>query len=83
MECIYRHTTIAMSKPKLSDMLYWCLMLDVQISSHFTMAQKYTRKQNTYNTAEFALGFKDEASIERFIEETGFDLRLPPKWALD
>ena len=78
---IYRHTTINMSRSKLSDMLYWCLIFEVSISTHFTMAKKYTRKQNAYNGADFVLGFKSEEDIARFEEETGFILRLPPKMA--
>ena len=80
---IYRHTSIKMSRPQLSDMLYWCVMCDVIITCTHSLGMKFTRKQNVYNTAEFALGFKDEASIERFETETGFDLRLPPKILLN
>lgn len=79
MDRIYRHTSTNLSRPQLSDLLYWCVMLDVVITCTHTLAKTFTRKQNTYNTAWFALGFLDEESISRFEKETGFELQLPPK----
>jgi len=72
-----------MSTKRLSDMLYWCVMLKVKISSHSTLARGFTRKQNAYNTAFFMLGFTDTGSMVDFEKETGFKLMLPPNVRLN
>ena len=79
----YKHTSINMSTPQLSSLMYWCIMLDVVITCTHTLGKRFTRKQNTRNTAWIVLGFKDKESINKFIKETGFTLSEPPEIALN
>ena len=68
----------------MSTLLYWCIMLNVVITcSHSLYGARFTRKQNSRNTAWIVLGFKNEGDIDKFIKETSFNLTDPPKVVLN
>ena len=80
---IYKHTSTRMSQAQLSKILYWCIMLDVIITCTHTLGKSFNRKQNAFNTAWLALGFKDAESLKKFEAETQLTLDEPPKAQLN
>jgi hypothetical protein len=77
-ESVYMDCDCNMSVKKLADVLYATVMTRSAITSTFSLAYEYDRKQNTYNEAFFKIYIRP-SQIVKFEELSNLKLYKPEK----
>jgi hypothetical protein len=77
-EYVYKDANIRLSQKAMSDFLYASLMCQASITTSWCLCYEYSRKQNSYNNADFKV-YIHPNEIEQFEIISGTKLKEPIK----